>query len=275
MLLLIVQWSFRRLMFGAAWCGPPRTFLPHACACGCTFLAWAARECCKRTLQGTKEAAAGNSSKVDGRAPTRTVPLLRACPPRSLHQTAAWKAGHKHECAREQGAAAAALIRRAAREAARPAPRAQAVLTKEQRRPATRLVELQAADDWLSMMAQETDALALARDLRAHPGVEGAIHSAFGLGFEVVGEYARALELLAQAKAISEALGDRAGWRGVRQNRQMQHQHGGVRAGARAACGVQGDIGGAGGPRGGGGGVRQPRDLLPAHGGIRAGACAA
>ena len=85
------------------------------------------------------------------------------------------------------------------------------MLNKEQRSLETRLVELQAADDWLSMMTLETDALALARDLRAHPGVEGAIHSALGLGFEGVEGYARALELLAEAKAISEVLGDRAG----------------------------------------------------------------
>ena len=37
--------------------------------------------------------------------------------PAPCHQTAAWKAGHKRECAQGQGAAAAALIRRAARPA--------------------------------------------------------------------------------------------------------------------------------------------------------------
>jgi hypothetical protein len=46
-------------------------------------------------------------------------------------------------------------------------------------------------------------------------------------------------------------------------------------AGAPAACGRQGDIRGAGRPGGGGAGVRQPRDLLRQHGAIRAGARAA
>jgi hypothetical protein len=75
-----------------------------------------------------------------------------------------------------QGAAAAA------REVARPAPRAQAGLTKEQRRLWTRLVELEAAADWLGIVALETEALALAWYLRgAHPGVAGAIHGALGM----------------------------------------------------------------------------------------------
>jgi tetratricopeptide (TPR) repeat protein len=61
-------------------------------------------------------------------------------------------------------------------------------------------------------VALETEALALVRDLRsADPGAAGAIHGVLGLGFEGVGQYARALALLAEAKAISEALGDRAG----------------------------------------------------------------
>ena len=95
--------------------------------------------------------------------------------PAPCHQTAAWKAGHKRECAPGQCAAAAALIRRAGKEAARPAPRAQAGLTKEQRRLWTRLSELEAAADWRGIVALETEALALARDVRgAHPGMAGA-----------------------------------------------------------------------------------------------------
>ena len=135
--------------------------------------------------------------------------------PAPCHQTTAWKTGHKRECAPGQGAAAA-LIRRAARaaqiEAARPAPSAQAGLTRGQRRLWTRLGELQAAHDWRGIVALETEALALARDLRgADPGAAGAIHGVLGLGFEGVGQYTRALALLAEAKAISEALGDCAG----------------------------------------------------------------
>ena len=88
----------------------------------------------------------------------------------------AWKAGHKRECAQGQGAAAAAQIRRAAREAARPAP--QKGLTKEQRRLVTRLNELRAAADWRGIAALETEALGLARDVRGvDPGLAGAIHS--------------------------------------------------------------------------------------------------
>ena len=110
---------------------------------------------------------------VSGAAPPNTH-LQRAGPrPAPCHYTAAWKAGHKRECAQGQGAAAAALIRRAAREAARPAP--QKGLTKEQRRMATRLGELQAADDWRGIAALEREALALARDVRrVDPGMAGA-----------------------------------------------------------------------------------------------------
>jgi hypothetical protein len=62
---------------------------------------------------------------------------------------------------------AAALIPRAVREAAGP--------TREQRRLATRLRELEAAADWRGIVALETEALALARDVRgAHPGMAGA-----------------------------------------------------------------------------------------------------
>ena len=141
------------------------------------------------------------------RALTRSSVPARPAP---CHQTAAWKAGHKRECAPGQCAAAASLIRRAAREAA--ASRAQAGLTKEQRRLGTRLEELQVAADWRGIVALETEALALARDLRgAHPEVAGAIHGALGLGFFGVGEYARAIALHEEHKAMAEALGDRAG----------------------------------------------------------------
>jgi tetratricopeptide (TPR) repeat protein len=121
--------------------------------------------------------------------------------------TAARKAGHKRECA-----PGAALIPRATRDAARPAPRAQTGPTKEQLRLGTRLNELEAADNWLGIVALEREALALARDLRGgHPGVAGAIHGTLGRGFMGVGQYARALPLHAEHKAMAEALGDRAG----------------------------------------------------------------
>ena len=59
-----------------------------------------------------------------------------------------------------------------------PRPRAQAGLTEEQRRLATRLNELQAADDWRGIAALEREALALARE--AHPGVAGVAYSTLG-----------------------------------------------------------------------------------------------
>ena len=146
-----------------------------------------------------------NKCRVCLRALTRSSVPARPAP---CHQTAAWKAGHKRECAPGKCAAAAALIRRAAKEAARPAPRAQAGLTKEQRRLWTRLGELEAAADWRGIVALETEALALARDLRgAHPEVAGAIHGALGLGFYGVGEYARAIALHEEQKAMAEEIG--------------------------------------------------------------------
>ena len=60
-------------------------------------------------------------------------------------------------------------------------------------------------------MALEHAALALAQDLRgSHPDMAGAIHGALGRGFAGVGQYARALELHAEDKAINEELGDHA-----------------------------------------------------------------
>ena len=61
-------------------------------------------------------------------------------------------------------------------------------------------------------MALETEALALAWYLRgAHPGVAGAIHGALGTGFAQVGQYAPALALHAERKAMAEAMGDHEG----------------------------------------------------------------
>ena len=74
------------------------------------------------------------------------------------------------------------------------------------------MFELDDADDWLGVVALEPEALALARELRgADSGVAGKIHSILGLGFESVGQYARARELHEQHRAMCEALGDRAG----------------------------------------------------------------
>ena len=75
-----------------------------------------------------------------------------------------------------------------------------------------RLEELQAARDWLAIVALECEALTVAQDVRgANPGLAGMIHGVIGLGFYKVGQYARALELHAEHKAMAEALGDRAG----------------------------------------------------------------
>ena len=66
--------------------------------------------------------------------------------------------------------------------------------------------------DWRGVVALEQEALALAREIReVHPGNAGTIYSILGLGFDSVGEYARAREMHEQRRAICEALGDRAG----------------------------------------------------------------
>jgi tetratricopeptide (TPR) repeat protein len=76
----------------------------------------------------------------------------------------------------------------------------------------TRLAELEAAHDLLGIVALEREALELVRDLEgANSGKAGAIHRVLGLGFHGVGQYARALALHVEHKAIAEELGDRAG----------------------------------------------------------------
>jgi len=92
------------------------------------------------------------------------------------------------------------------------AARALARLTVQQRRLVLRMGELEAARDWLGVVALEHEALALARELRGtDPGLAGRIHSALGLGLRNVGEYARAREMHEQDRAMAEALGDRTG----------------------------------------------------------------
>ena len=146
------------------------------------------------------------------RALTRPFPSLPPLPLRR-HQIAAWKAGHKHKCGAPGQGAAAAQLRRAAQGGAQlEAARAPAGLTAQQRRLKTRLFELQDADDWLGVVALEQEALALARELRgADPGLAGKVHGILGLGFESTGDYGRARDMYEQHRAISEALGDRAG----------------------------------------------------------------
>jgi len=91
-------------------------------------------------------------------------------------------------------------------------PMSQAGPTAEQVLLLKRLGELQAARDWLSLCTLEREALALARDLRGvQPHLAGAIHGVLGVGLDGVGQYARALELHAEHRAMAEALGDRAG----------------------------------------------------------------
>ena len=109
---------------------------------------------------------------------------------------------------------AAAQLRRAARAGAARAgaTRAPAGLTAEQDRLVTRLGALQAADNWLGVVALEREALALARELRgADPGLVGNIHSVLGNGYYGTGDYGRAREMHEQHRALCEALGDRAG----------------------------------------------------------------
>ena len=142
---------------------------------------------------------------MSGAAPPNTH-LQRAGPrPAPCHYTAAWKAGHKRECAPGLGAANAALIQRAAR----PATLTQAGLTKEQRRLGTRLDELQEADDWRGIAALEREALALARV--ADPSLAGVIHSMLGNAYQSLGDFSRAIEHHTQHLAIAKEVGDRAG----------------------------------------------------------------
>jgi CHAT domain-containing protein/tetratricopeptide (TPR) repeat protein len=91
-------------------------------------------------------------------------------------------------------------------------PMSQAGPTAEQVLLLKRLGELQAARDWLGLCTLEREALVLARDLRGvQPHLAGAIHGVLGVGLDGVGQYARALELHAEHRAMAEALGDRAG----------------------------------------------------------------
>ena len=98
------------------------------------------------------------------------------------------------------------------RRAAQRAALAPAGLTAQQNRLTKRLDERQDACDWLGVAALEREALALAREMRgANPGMAGAILNLLGVGFLETGDYARACEMHAQARAIAEAPGDRAG----------------------------------------------------------------
>ena len=65
------------------------------------------------------------------------------------------------------------------------------------------------------MALEEREALALAREMRGlNPAMSGAIHSALGLGFKGVGQYARAREMHEQHRATCEELGTARGRRG-------------------------------------------------------------
>ena len=89
-------------------------------------------------------------------------------------------------------------------------------LTAEQNRLRTRLGELQAAHDWLGVVAHEREALSLARELLgADPGLAGAIHGILGLGFDNVGEYARAREMHEQRSAGATPFADARGDAGL------------------------------------------------------------
>ena len=82
----------------------------------------------------------------------------------------------------------------------------------QQRRLVSRMGELEAAHDWLGVVALEHEALALAQEIReVHPDNAGSIYGWLGNGFLNTGDYGRARELHEQGRAICEALGDRAG----------------------------------------------------------------
>jgi tetratricopeptide (TPR) repeat protein len=84
---------------------------------------------------------------------------------------------------------------------------------------ATRLGELQAADDWRRIAALEREALALARDVRGvDPGMAGAIHSTLGNAYNSLGDFSKAIEYHTQHLAIANEVGDWAGEGGANGN---------------------------------------------------------
>jgi len=163
--------------------------------------------------------------------PPRTARRTRACvcslthlrpchvplPALRCSQTAAWKAGHKHECGALGQGAAVAQLRGAAGVAARddagPAAESSCLrpcMTAEQRRLVTKLNELVAAGDWWGVVELEREALALARELRgADLGTKSEILNMLGICYYKTGDYGRAREMHEQDKAICEAMGGR------------------------------------------------------------------
>jgi tetratricopeptide (TPR) repeat protein len=114
------------------------------------------------------------------------------------HQTAAWKAGHKHTCAGSSPRKRALL--------AAPA------LTEDERQLKAELSKLEKKQDALGVLRLERKALALADKLRDDdPETAGCILNVIGISHYRTGSNARAYEVLKQQKAISEAHGDLAG----------------------------------------------------------------
>ena len=116
---------------------------------------------CKAEAYCSKACQVGGTSARAQRA-ARVPASAHPLPFLTLSQTAAWKAGHKHECGVPGQGAAAAQIRRAARGGAR----APAGLTAQQDKLRTRMNELQLAGDWLGVQRCEREALALGREMR-------------------------------------------------------------------------------------------------------------
>jgi tetratricopeptide (TPR) repeat protein len=89
---------------------------------------------------------------------------------------------------------------------------AQPVMTVRQRRVCGTIDKLVQADNSLGLAAMAPEAQAVAGELRAarHPNA-AAIYNNLGNCFESLGQYAKAVELHEQHRAIAEEDGDRAG----------------------------------------------------------------
>jgi len=95
----------------------------------------------------------------------------------------------------------------------------------EQMRLATRLNEMQTADNWRGIVEQEGAALALARDVRvADPRMAGAILSKLGLAHYSLGNFSQAIAYHTQHLAIAREVGDRAGEVNANGNLGIAHE---------------------------------------------------
>jgi tetratricopeptide (TPR) repeat protein len=178
-------------------------------------------------------------------------------------QTRDWKAGHKRDCGKGEGAMAARRALQVQVQAARQAQlldhsSAQPVRTDRQRLVCGTIGKLVQAKNWRGLAAMEPEAQAVAEELRAAQHPDAAfIYTNLGNCYDLLGQYAKAIELHQQARAIAEEQGDRAGQgsacgnlgncystlrqhaKAIELHKQCRaiHQEVGNRAGQGTACG--------------------------------------